>query len=192
MSDAGIRIVVLNGGSSAGKSSIARCLQSMLPEPWLTFGVDNLMDAMPPRLWGSSSGITVDPDGRITVGAAIRVLQEAWFQGVAAMAHAGVGIILDEVFLEGAAAQERWRIALEGRRVFWVGVRCDPRVAAEREAVRGDRDRGMAASQACLVHRGVVYDMEVDTTDTTPTDCARLIAQRLMPERSKSRQLRDV
>ena len=34
-------VIVLNGGSSSGKSSIARQLQARLaPEPWLTFGVD--------------------------------------------------------------------------------------------------------------------------------------------------------
>jgi chloramphenicol 3-O phosphotransferase len=34
----------------------------------------------------------------------------------------------------------------------------------------------MAASQAEMVHRGVVYDLEVDTTHTESLDCARAIA----------------
>jgi len=38
---------VLNGGSSSGKSGIARCLQAILPDPWLAFGVDTLIQAMP-------------------------------------------------------------------------------------------------------------------------------------------------
>jgi chloramphenicol 3-O phosphotransferase len=37
----------------------------------------------------------------------------------------------------------------------------------------------MAASQAELVHRGVVYDVEVDTTRTEALDCARVIAARV-------------
>ncbi|MBB1244508.1 chloramphenicol phosphotransferase, partial [Streptomyces durbertensis] len=41
---------------------------------------------------------------------------------------------------------------------------------------RGDRLAGMAASQAEAVHREVVYDLEVDTTDTEALDCARKIA----------------
>ncbi len=32
------QVIVLNGGSSAGKSSIARALQDILPGLWLTFG----------------------------------------------------------------------------------------------------------------------------------------------------------
>jgi len=41
------RVIVLNGGSSSGKSGIARCLQAVLPDPWLTFGTDTLVDALP-------------------------------------------------------------------------------------------------------------------------------------------------
>ncbi len=37
----------------------------------------------------------------------------------------------------------------------------------------------MAASQAEVVHRGVVYDLEVDTTHTESLDCARAIAARV-------------
>ena len=33
----------------------------------------------------------------------------------------------------------------------------------------------MAASQADLVHRGVIYDLEVDTTHTDAMRCARTI-----------------
>jgi chloramphenicol 3-O phosphotransferase len=37
----------------------------------------------------------------------------------------------------------------------------------------------MAASQADVVHKGVVYDIEVDTSHTQSVDCARLIAARV-------------
>jgi chloramphenicol 3-O phosphotransferase len=36
----------------------------------------------------------------------------------------------------------------------------------------------MAVSQAEMVHRGVVYDLEVDTTHTESLVCARTIAAR--------------
>jgi hypothetical protein len=52
-------------------------------------------------------------------------------------------------------------------------------VAAAREATRDDRVRGMAASQATLVHRGVIYDIEIDTTRTSPGDCAQIIVDRI-------------
>ncbi|TDC10393.1 hypothetical protein E1265_31300, partial [Streptomyces sp. 8K308] len=103
----------------------------------------------------------------------------------AAMAGAGGRVIVDEVFLGGAESQRRWTTALGGLDVLWVGVRCDPAVAEAREAARGDRVGGMARTQAELVHRGVVYDLEVDTTRTEALECARRIAarvrQRTMP-----------
>ena len=40
----------------------------------------------------------------------------------------------------------------------------------------GDRVIGMAASQAAVVHAGVIYDVEVDTSHTGSLDCVRAIA----------------
>jgi chloramphenicol 3-O phosphotransferase len=173
-----IQVIVLNGGSSSGKSTIARSLQSVLPEPWLTFGTDSLVEAMPPSLQ-AGGGIEFKPDGQVVVGPAFRALEAAWMAGIAAMARAGARIIIDEVFLGGTDSQRRWREALDGLDVLWVGVRCDADVAAGRELGRGDRIGGMAASQAVLVHQGVGYDMEVDTTRTEAQECALVIAARL-------------
>lgn len=165
---------MLNGGSSSGKSGIVRCLQAVLPEPWLALGVDTLVDALPP-----SAGIEVAADGTVSVGAEFRRLQAAWREGVVAMVRAGAPVIIDDVFLGGGASQGEWRSALAGLDVLWVGVRCDSAVAAGREIARGDRERGMAASQADLVHEGVVYDLEVDTTNFEALECARVIAGQL-------------
>lgn len=114
--------------------------------------------------------------GGVSVGAEFRALDAAWTEGIAAVAGAGAGIVVDDVFLGGPHSQERRRKALAGLDVLWVGVRCDSAVAEGREITRGDRVRGMAASQAQLVHEGVHYDLEVDTTHTEALECARTIA----------------
>jgi chloramphenicol 3-O phosphotransferase len=93
------------------------------------------------------------------------------------MAAAGAHIIVDEVFLGGARSQERWRKALAGLEVVWVGVRCDVEEANRRELDRSDRTMGMAATQARMVHVGVTYDIEVDTTHASSGDCAMEIAR---------------
>jgi chloramphenicol 3-O phosphotransferase len=173
------QVIVLNGGSSSGKSGIARCLQAILPDPWLALGVDKLMEAMPASMEASEAGIEFAPDGGITVGPQFRRLEATWMAGVAAMAHAGARVILDEAFVGQAASQQRWRHALGGLTVLWVAVRCDSAVAAGREIARGDRVGGMAASQADAVHQGVVYDLEVDTTHTEALACAQIIAARV-------------
>jgi chloramphenicol 3-O phosphotransferase len=75
--------------------------------------------------------------------------------------------------------QQRWKNALGTLQVLWVGVHCDAAIAAGRELARGDRIAGMAASQAELVHRGVVYDLQVDTTHTEALQCAQAVAARV-------------
>ncbi|WP_030242042.1 chloramphenicol phosphotransferase CPT [Streptomyces sp. NRRL S-350] len=180
-------MIVLNGGSSSGKSSIARRLQELLPEPWLHLGADTMVAALPERLRSGDGGDGIGGleagDGTVEVGPVFAALDAAWTAGVAAMARAGARIVVDEVFLGTTASQARWRAALEGLDVLWVGVRCDPAVAAAREAARGDRVPGMAAAQAESVHRGVSYDLVVDTSRATVGECAGLVLARVTAPR---------
>jgi chloramphenicol 3-O phosphotransferase len=175
-----VQIIVLNGGSSAGKSGIARALQAILPQPWLSLSVDDLVAALPPSLTDSGSGIAFGQQGEVMVGGGFREIEAAWLAGLAAMARAGARVIFDDVFLGGGASQDRVRAGLNGVDVLWVGVHCDPEIAARREFGRGDRVAGMAAAQAEIVHQGVVYDIEIDTSHTESLDCARVIAARVV------------
>jgi chloramphenicol 3-O phosphotransferase len=175
-----VQVIVLNGGSSAGKTGIARCLQAILPQPWISLSIDDLVDALPRTLTDSDSGIAFGQHGEVLVGAGFLEIEAAWMAGIAAMARAGARIIFDDVFLGGAASQERVRAGLEGLAVLWVGVRCAPEIATGREIARGNRAAGMAASQAETAHQGVVYDIEIDTTHTESLDCARVIAGRVI------------
>ena len=84
----------------------------------------------------------------------------------------GALVLIEDGFVSGPAAQQRWRRALRGVPVGWVGVRCDPAVAAERERARGDRSEGMARLQAESVHAGIAYDLEVDTSHRDPAEVA--------------------
>jgi chloramphenicol 3-O phosphotransferase len=170
------QIIVLNGGSSSGKTGIARCLKAVLPQPWISLGVDDLVDALPPGLLDSGSGIAFGEHGEVEVGAGFREIEAAWMAGIAAMARAGARVIFDDVFLSGAASQARVRSQLAGLEALWVGVRCAPEIAAGREIARGDRTGGMAELQASSVHEGVAYDLEVDTGSSESIDCARTIA----------------
>lgn len=170
------RILVLNGGSSSGKSSITRALQELASGIWLTFGVDTFIDALPGRGDSPQAGITYEPDGTITFSPAHRRLEQTWYTGLASMAGSGAHIILDEVLLAGGSRQEHLMSVFNDVAVAWVGVRCDPDVAAAREARRPDRVQGMARHQALSVHSGMKYDFEVDTTHRSAEDCANDIA----------------
>jgi chloramphenicol 3-O phosphotransferase len=177
-----IQVIVLNGGSSSGKTTLARRLQDRLGASWLTLGVDDLIRALPggDQPFGSTDkSIGVLPDGTVTVSDGFRQAERAWYRGLAAIARNGSALIIDEVFLGGRASQERLEAALAGLSVLWVGVRCDADVAEARERERHDRTIGMARLQAEKVHEGVEYDLVVDTTGATVDDCARTVIDQL-------------
>ncbi|WP_061809349.1 chloramphenicol phosphotransferase CPT family protein [Rossellomorea vietnamensis] len=172
-------IIILNGGSSSGKTTLAKCLQNSLTGPWLRFSIDDLIESMPESMLKKDSGIKLDEDGTVTPGTEFQELESAWMQGIGEMARRGARIIIDDVFLSGVKGRENWETALEGLQVLWVGVFCDPAVADAREKARGDRIEGMAVSQATFVHNGMNYDVTVDTSMSSAEECIRLIKQKV-------------
>jgi chloramphenicol 3-O phosphotransferase len=171
-----VDVIVLNGASSSGKSTIARQLQLLLPESFLAFSVDNFVDALPPASATKQRGVVVADDGVVSVDQEFRRLEAGWYQGLSAIARSGVRVIIDEVFLGGSHSQQRLESALGGLAVAWIGVRCDIEVAVAREKARRDRTPGMAESQATIVHEGVHYDLQIDTTASTAQVSAGQIA----------------
>ncbi|GAB49331.1 putative chloramphenicol 3-O phosphotransferase [Mobilicoccus pelagius NBRC 104925] len=145
---------------------------------WLRFSVDTLIEACPAQLL-QAGGLDITDDGTVDVGDAFTRIETCWMAGIAATARAGAHILLEDGFLSGPAAQARWRAALDGLTVAWVGVRLAPGLAAEREARRGDRAPGMAAAQATSIHEGIDYDLEINTATGTPTELAQAVAARI-------------
>ena len=142
-------------------------------------GVDDLIAAMPEQGITDGSLLRFGESGQVEIGPGWRRLEAAWYAGLSAMAASGVGVILDEVFLGGAESQKRMRAFLGGLEVLWVGVLCPGQLAAAREILRPERVTGMAESQALIVHKGVDYDVTVDTSDSTPEECAETIISSL-------------
>ncbi len=172
-------IILLNGGSSSGKTTLAKALQASLPNAWLHFGIDDLIDAMPSSMLVSESGILFDSNGEVVPGENFRILEWAWMNGIAEMAKQGANLLIDDVLLSGASGQMRWQSAMQGLTVLWVGVHCHPETAAERELSRPDRTVGMAVSQARVVHQGVRYDCTVDTSVMSLDECVQIIIHKL-------------
>jgi chloramphenicol 3-O phosphotransferase len=175
------RVVILNGTSSSGKTSLARALQDRLGGWWLLFGIDTLILSMPWQRFGTADGHTIHRDGTIDIGPGWRRAHDRWRAAIGALVREGADVILDEVFLEAAEDQARWRQTFAGGSVLWVGVRCDVEVAAAREAARGDRRPNMARVQAGIVHEGVDYDLDVDTTHLSPEEAADEVVAALTP-----------
>ena len=180
MDDARPQVLVLNGGSSSGKTTLAHCLQDLLDGYWLRLGLDTLIDAAPRTLF-AAGGLAMADDGTIDPGPDFVEIERQWMAGVGAMAAAGAHILVEDNFISGATAQERWAKALDGVAVGWIGVRCDPEIAKAREAERVERIAGMAETQAYSVHEGIVYDLEVDAGRTDPKELAATVRDHFFP-----------
>jgi chloramphenicol 3-O phosphotransferase len=160
------RIIFLNGTSSSGKTSIAEQLLEVLEQPWFHLPVDaiNAMRAKRRTMELSQAGLD----------AVLARTRAGYHRAVAGMAAAGNNVVMDYVL------SERWRLldclsVLADFEVVFVGVRCAPAELARRERLRGDREPGLAQAQQELVRAHGRYDIECDTTTTSPLDCALTI-----------------
>ena len=177
------RIVLLNGVGSAGKSSIAKALQTMTNEPFLHVQMDAFLDMLPAASIGHADGLvfeTIEQDGKPSVVIRSGPVADRAFRGmrhaVAAMAAQGNNLVIDEVLL--GAKWEEYAELLAPFGVFLVGVFAPLDVLEARERERGDRLIGLARWQYDRVHRGMTYDLELDTSRASPMECATLIKQK--------------
>lgn len=175
-------VIFLNGCTSAGKSSLARELQDQLQTPYLLTGIDDAFARMPAHLHNHPDGVFFDRDERglvrLNFGAFGMATMRAHHQAAAAMARSGCNLILDEVLLTHELRQHWWQ-SLKGLDVALVGVRCALAELERRETARGDRMRGQARGQYDLVHDGMIYDIEVDSTQTHAAELAAMIIKAL-------------
>ena len=182
-------LILLNGSSSAGKTSIARALQEILPEGYLRFSIDDVFPWTPLRWHGVNEGfkLTPRPNGEmpLVVGPEGRRIVRAWRRMVRTALDQGMRAVLDDVFM-GPHDRDEWVEALAGRDVFFVGVRCDLAELQRREALRGDRGVGQALWQHERVHAHGPYDFEVDTTGAPAEACAEAIVAALPTRRHPS------
>jgi chloramphenicol 3-O phosphotransferase len=175
-----VRVIYLNGTSSAGKSTIARALQDRLDELYLHVQLDVFMQMVPVHGWERAGGmvITPRPDHGLQVdfGPVCQPLFSGFHRSLAALASAGNQLIVDDVLLERRWLQEAIE-ALVDHEVCFVGVHCPVDVAEARERKRGDRAGGIARGQDDLAHAHGVYDVEVDTALLSPQACAERILE---------------
>ena len=182
------RIILLNGTSSSGKTTLVRALQATLPDPWLEIGIDRFVFALPKAyldqpLW-SEVFRYVRPDGRadgpfrIETGPLGRRLVNGMHRTVAALAGAGLDVIVDHVLLEPEWLAECRRLWAPYD-VLFVGVRCPLEIVVERERARKDRTIGQAEAQFAVVHTAGGYEVEVDTSVLGPEEAAQHIAAAL-------------
>jgi chloramphenicol 3-O phosphotransferase len=180
-------LIVLNGPSSSGKSSIITALQELWPRPLFASGLDVFIGGWPSShvTVPGSDGSPARPSGmRIVAGRGpapswvpeygdefhnvMKVAHESW----AAMNAEGIDLVIDHVILD-STLREQARSTLTT--AYWVGVTCDIDELVRREHARGDRRLGFASGTSAVVHDEMTYNLTVDTTSTPPDALARRI-----------------
>lgn len=183
-------IIFLNGTSSSGKTSILKALQNQLQEPYLDMGIDRFIWMLPKRyldrpLWDDVLGKAVQ------AGASGMLLFSGMHHAIAATARTGNNIIADHVFVEKAWVDECAKLFAD-LNAYIIGIHCPLAVLEQREMDRRDRTLGQARAQFDVIHKYTRYDLEVDTSTSTPEECAQQIIQRIRTPPAAFRELLNI
>jgi chloramphenicol 3-O phosphotransferase len=188
-------VVVLNGTSSSGKTTLAHRLHDLADELWVVIGQDDFTKSLLPHYVRTGEAGTAarpegflfarDPDGRVHVeiGPTGRRVLAGYRRAVAALARSGTNVVVAEAKFD-PSGWEVWSEALNDLRSLWVGVRCSLEECERRENERGDRVKGLAAGHYELVHLGTTYGMKVDLTNSQVDEAARQILATLAISRT--------
>lgn len=161
-------VIILNGTSSSGKTTLAAALQEMLPEIYMCLSID--------AFWGTLPQKAFAPDVIAQIGPSVVT---GFHSCLAALASVGNKVIVDTVLAEKKWAEECLLI-LQPHQTLYVGVHCPLEELERREQARGDRALGLARHQWNHVHLHVPYDLEVSTLENSPEQCAEKILQHLV------------
>lgn len=201
-------VVIINGTSSAGKSSTAQALQRIMDEPYIHTGSEHFLPRVPQQCFtigreddpssveyflmlykGEAPKAAAPLEGGTTVFglgdfAGVRIgpkgvaLLSGIYRGIAALAASGVNVVVDDV-IHDRRVLEAIIAAFSDLPVLFVGLFLPREEAERREVARGNRGPGGAAAFYDLVHAHAIYDLELDSSQLTPEECALCIKEAL-------------
>ena len=181
-------VVILNGASSSGKTSIAKHLFEIADVPFLFFSHDFLNTVILPDPISFDTVVESGPGFErsfvrkqnnrmwrmLAPDEVLISLCEAFVETIRAYAQRGFNCLVEDVILD----DNRLRLYvdyLSGIDVAFVGLYCGDSELQSRERNRGDRWIGQAVQQNSVVHRHGLYDLTVNTSKIDPSECAQQI-----------------
>lgn len=177
-------IVIFNGSSSAGKTTVQKKLQAISKNFFLRIGIDSFFDALiaePDVTQFQKEGVLEqytphgelirsvimkrDADGNqivpLTIGSAgIRIIH-GMHNALAAYADAGNNIIVDYILYDPEWIFDLKKV-LDNYTVYLIGFQGPLSVIEEREKKRATSPVGHARSHYHTVHQGMKYDLIID------------------------------
>ncbi|MCL4229882.1 hypothetical protein KJZ61_04330 [Candidatus Dependentiae bacterium] len=184
-------VIILNGPSSSGKSTIQREFQYlMMPELWIKLGIDTLFDQPMPDIQGDNlsfwqtpnkirwvdSAHDADHNAIITLctGQEGEKVAYGMNSAIAAYAKEGCNVIVDYI-----AYKKEWLNDLHDKlkniKTYWIKVNIPLHVLEEREVARGTSPKGHARSHYDSVHWDIKYDFEVHSDQEDAAEIAQRI-----------------
>jgi len=181
------KIIMINGTSSSGKTSLVHALQDLLEAPYIEAGIDKFIFMLPERyldrpLWDDVLGLATK------AGQTGHTLIAGMHQAIRALSLAGVNVIADHVLVEPDWARQCARLFAD-LPAYLVGVQCPLEVLEARERSRKNRTLGQARAQFEIIHKYALYDVEVDTSILSPQECACKICSRMSEPPAAFRQM---
>jgi chloramphenicol 3-O phosphotransferase len=164
-------IIIINGTSSSGKTSMVKALQALASQSYLDAGLDRFLWMLPKRyferpLWDDVLGLASE------AGQTGHELVKGMHRAILSLSNAGLNVVADHVLVEPGWVQDCAAL-FHDLPAYLIGVRCPLEVLEEREKARKDRTLGQARLQFPRVHVHGVYDLEVDTSRMSAQECAR-------------------
>ena len=187
------KIIILNGPSGSGKSSIQKEFQKlMMPNLWVKVGIDNLFDSVMPDItpenmsfWQSENAIRWVEESKdagenkiitLFVGPQGEKVAYAMNSAIAAYAKNGCNVIVDYI-----AYDPKWLKDLENKcsefNTYYVGVEISLDVLEQREEARGTSPKGHARSHYFTVYGDRKYDLVVNSGTSSAQEIARELKQ---------------
>ena len=175
------RIIILNGISSAGKSTLAEAIQAASPDDWIHVSLDQFIAMLPVGREMAPEWFTVSRINQsrvsITNGPRGARLMQSMRDFVQIAADRDIDIVVDDVAT--IAEIDDYREKLADHCVLVVKVDVPLETAERRERDRGDRMIGLARDQQGRIHQGIVYDLVVSNEDHLVDACAQAILARI-------------
>jgi chloramphenicol 3-O phosphotransferase len=181
-------LIILNGASSSGKTSIGIALQRLWPRPLLVTGIDAVIAGWPesyitaPSEEGGPAGPTTgmrivpgrgpSPSWILELGPDFHAVMALVHRSWESLSRGGIDLVIDHVILDSTLRSQAEETLADA---FWVGVTCDVEELVRRELERGDRYLGFASGSSAVVHQEMTYDLVIDSTHVPPDVLAREI-----------------
>jgi len=158
-------VVLLNGTSSAGKTSISNELINQKEILFHHLSIDDFFN---------NFNEFIDVDDQVIAQIIFDPIGSYYYATIKLISEMGLNVIADTVIDNDKRFNECLDVFIDQPTLF-VGVICSKEELIRREQIRGDRQIGLASSQFDKVYCFDEYDLEVNTEELNPVECAEKI-----------------